>query len=190
MAKCPACRSTRVYKGYRPAPLLLRLFFFHEFLCENCNLQFRGFSLLPPRSRRRKSKQSSDSTSHNSVYVEPVTQDVAQPNPFRAQAKSAAASGLSQGVSTTMPVPKDPPATRQNQWKMPATEFEELQNKRRSHHRSHQVCPSCGATDTERRRRKLWEKVVFAFTNIRAYQCRICGADFYARRKKKDEKND
>ncbi|MFN7927533.1 MAG: hypothetical protein U0Y68_06245 [Blastocatellia bacterium] len=88
-----------------------------------------------------------------------------------------------------MPVQKETTAARQGQWQMPAQEFEELQGKRRSHHRSHQICPSCGATDTERRRRKLWEKVVFAFTNIRAYQCRICGADFYARRKNKENKD-
>jgi ribosomal protein L37E len=183
MAKCPACRSTRVYKGYRPAPLLLRLLLIHDFLCENCNLQFRGFSLIPPRSRRRKGKKSSDSASHSSSSVEPAAamQDAVQAKPVLAQAKSAVAAGLSQTTSMSVP----PPTTKQGQWQMPAEEFEELQGKRRSH-RSHQICTSCGATDTERRRRKLWEKVVFVFTSIRAYQCRICGADFYARRKKKE----
>lgn len=189
MAKCPACRSTRVYKGYRPAPLLLRLFFIHDFLCENCNLQFRGFSLTPPRSRRRKGKKRSEySTSHSAVAESSTaTQDAIPTNPLLAQAKSATASGVSQVLpATSMPPHKDPlpPSTIQGQWQMPAQALEELEGKRRSH-RSHQVCPSCGATDTERRRRKLWEKAIFVFTTIRAYQCRICGADFYARRKKK-----
>lgn len=187
MAKCPACRSTRVYKGYRPAPLLLRLLLIHDFLCENCNLQFRGFSLIPPRSRRRKGKKSSDSVSLDPSSVEPAAvvrdADTAQATSVLAQVNSAAASGLGQTVSASRPGQSS--ATRQGQWQMPAEEFEELQGKRRSH-RSHQICTSCGTTDTERRRRKLWEKVVFVFTNIRAYKCRICGADFYARRKKKE----
>ena len=190
MAKCPACRSTRVYKGYRPAPLLLRLVFIHDFLCENCNLQFRGFSLTPPRSRRRKSKKSSDHSSQTSyspnLEATVAQQEIARNNPLLAQAQSAAA--VSQALPTPpRPAQQEPPAPPkvQGQWQMPAQEFEELETKRRSH-RSHQVCPSCGATDTERRRRKLWEKAIFAFTDMRAYKCRICGADFYARRKKKD----
>ena len=189
MAKCPACRSTRVYKGYRPAPLLLRLFFFHDFLCENCNLQFRGFSLIPPRSRRRKGKKSSDSSPPTAPHPAVAIQESRQMNPRLAQAKSAAASGRSQSLPTvSMPSKKEPPvspATIHGQWQIPAQEFEELETKRRSH-RSHQVCPSCGATDTERRKRKLWEKAIFVFTTLRAYKCRICGSDFYARRKKKE----
>ncbi|HEX4947448.1 MAG TPA: hypothetical protein VFZ34_12320 [Blastocatellia bacterium] len=74
-------------------------------------------------------------------------------------------------------------ATIKGQWEMPAEALEEFESRRS--HRSHQVCPSCGTTDTERRRRKLWEKAAFAFTSIRAYKCRICGLDFYARRKPK-----
>ena len=193
MASCPACRSTRVYKGYRPAPLLLRIFFIHDFLCENCNLQFRGFSLIPPRSRRRKGKKNKDETPVSSGYAEAkptvAAQESIQITPLLAQAKRAAASGVSQALPTTpMPSHKEPPpsSTIQGQWQMPAQEFEELASKRKSR-RSHQVCPSCGATDTERRRRKLWEKAIFIFTTIRAYQCRICGSDFYARRKQKEE---
>lgn len=192
MANCPACRSTRVYKGYRPAPFLLRIFFIHDFLCENCNLQFRGFSLTPPRSRRRKSKKSSDQSPTGSGYAEATSTvavaDALPPNPVIAQANAATASGMSQALPTTpMSSHKNspPPSTVQGQWQMPAQALEELEGKRRSH-RSHQVCPTCGATDTERRRRKLWEKVIFVFTTIRAYQCRICGADFYARRQSKE----
>ncbi len=193
MAKCPACRSTRVYKGYRPAPFLLRIFFIHEFLCENCNLQFRAFSITPPRSRRRKGKKTSESSprSSPSADLEPsvVRQEAMPMNPLLAQAKSAAASGIGQSLPvtsvTSQKEPPAPPPTVQGQWQIPAQAFEELESHRRSH-RSHQVCPSCGATDTERRRRKLWEKAIFAFTNMRAYKCRICGADFYARRKKKE----
>ena len=218
MAKCPACRSKRVYKGYRPAPLLLRLIRIHDFLCENCNLQFRAFSILPPRSRSRKGKNSKHHSHHQQESQTQTHQHQAPSSmpkmeaqapinlgesnsvpqtrrkPLMAKATSAAASSVSQTLPPKKPMtsqndpPKsEPPPTIKAQWEMPADVLEELQTKRHAH-RSHQVCPSCGATDTERRRRKMWEKAAFAFTNIRAYQCRICGADFYARRKPKADK--
>ncbi len=200
MAKCPACRSERVYKGYRPAPLLLRLLRIHDFLCENCNLQFRGFSILSPRSRTRKGKK--NQSQQSSRIIEPDTpikiteptpvsppRTNPQSKPLLAQTASVAASGVSQ----PLPPPKARPAqsepvnqTIKGQWQMPAEALEELETSRRSH-RSHQICPHCGATDTERRRRRLWEKAAFALTAIRAYKCRICGSDFYARRKQKTE---
>lgn len=199
MAKCPACRSDRVYKGYRPAPLLLRLLRFHNCLCENCNLQFRGFSFLPPRSRRQKGKK--NHSQQNSRIIEPDTPvKITEPapmsqshthlqsNPLIAQAASAGASGGSQPLPPkAMPTQSESTKpTIKGQWEMPAQTLAELETSRRSH-RSHQVCPHCGATDTERRRRRLWEKAAFVFTTIRAYKCRICGSDFYARRKQKTE---
>ena len=199
MAKCPACRSNRVYKGYRPAPLLLRLLRIHEFLCENCNLQFRGFSILPPRSRSRKGKKSSSQKSSRIIEPDPpvkITESASQsqsrtypqPNPLMAQAASAGTSSASQTLPPkAMPTQNESAKTTiKGQWEMPAEALEDIEKSRRSH-RSHQVCPNCGATDTERRRRKMWEKAAFAFTTIRAYKCRICGSDFYARRKQKAE---
>lgn len=197
MVKCPACRSDRVYKGYRPAPLLLRLIRIHEFLCEGCNLQFRAFSLLSPRSRRRKGKNRKDHSQDNVRLIEPnpqvkivepvpVPQKNPHANPLLAQATSAGA----MSVTPSLPPPAKPAAseaakpTIKAQWQMPAEALEELETRRQSH-RSHQTCPQCGTSDTERRRRKLWEKVAFAFTSIRAYKCRICGEHFYARRKPK-----
>lgn len=201
MAKCPACRSTRVYKGYRPAPLLYRLVRIHSFLCENCNLQFQGFSLLSPRSRTRKGKKRS--AQENARIIEPDTpikitesaplqqsrnhsasnsQPKPQSEPLMAQAASARA--VSQPLPPKPMPTQSEPAKPSIKWEMPAEALEDLEKTRRSH-RSHQVCPHCGATDTERRRRKMWEKVAFAFTSMRAYKCRICGSDFYARRKPK-----
>ena len=199
MAKCPACRSDRVYKGYRPAPLFLRLLRFHNCLCENCNLQFRGFSILPLRSRSRKGKK--NHSQQSSRIIEPDTPDkitepapmsqsrtTSQRNPLMAQAASAGASGVSQPLPPKAMSTQSEPAksTIKGNWEMPAEALEELETSRRSH-RSHQICTHCGATDTERRRRKLWEKAAFVFTTIRAYKCRICGSSFYARRKQKTE---
>ncbi len=199
MVKCPACRSDRVYKGYRPAPLFLRLLRFHSCLCENCNLQFRGFSLLPPRSRTRKGKKGNSQKSPRIIEPDtpvkitepapiPQPRNNSQTNPLLAQAASARASGASQPLppKAMSSQSNSPKSTIKGQWEMPAEALEEIETSRRSH-RSHQVCPSCGATDTERRRRKMWEKAAFAFTTIRAYKCRICGSGFYARRKHKAE---
>lgn len=199
MAKCPACRSTRVYKGYRPAPLLLRLVRIHEFLCENCNLQFRGFSILPPRSRKRKGKNRNEQDDARIIAPAPPVnlaefpslpqaRNHTQYNPVRAQAAGAGTTGPSPSLPPKTMASQNEPAKPANrgQWELPAEALEELENSRRSH-RSHQTCPSCGATDTERRRRKMWEKAAFAFTSIRAYKCRICGSDFYARRKLKTD---
>jgi hypothetical protein len=42
---CPRCRSRRVQLGYNETPILLQLICVHEILCNNCNLEFRGFAL-------------------------------------------------------------------------------------------------------------------------------------------------
>ena len=199
MATCPACQSDRVYKGYRLAPLLFRLMRVHEFLCEGCNLQFRAFSILPPRTRTRKGKIRKSALpvvalSEEAMIVPTINEarSKASPadNPLRMQMMSASSSERNQTFPTmsmsTQSETTDQSPPPQKKWEMSAQSLEELESNRKSR-RSHQVCPHCGATDTERRRRKLWEKLVFAFTQIRAYNCRICGGDFYARRKKKDE---
>jgi hypothetical protein len=43
--KCPKCRSSRIRKGYKPTPLLLRLVGIHYLLCNHCNLLFTGFAV-------------------------------------------------------------------------------------------------------------------------------------------------
>lgn len=43
--RCPRCKSSRIQYGYNDAPLRLRLVGVNELLCNNCNLEFRGFAL-------------------------------------------------------------------------------------------------------------------------------------------------
>jgi hypothetical protein len=43
--RCPKCRGSRIRRGYRPTPLLLRLFGIHNLLCDHCNLLFKGFAV-------------------------------------------------------------------------------------------------------------------------------------------------
>ena len=54
--RCPKCRSTRVRRGYRDTPLLLRLVGVYNLLCDNCNLLFKGFAVpgtIPKRGTHR-----------------------------------------------------------------------------------------------------------------------------------------
>ncbi len=43
--RCPKCRSSRIRRGYKPTPLLLRLVGIHHLLCNHCNLLFTGFAV-------------------------------------------------------------------------------------------------------------------------------------------------
>ena len=43
--KCPKCRSSRIRKGYKPTPWILRLVGIHHLLCNHCNLLFTGFAI-------------------------------------------------------------------------------------------------------------------------------------------------
>jgi hypothetical protein len=191
MAKCTACQSDRVYRGYRRAPLLLRLIRIHEYLCENCNLQFRAFSILGPRTRKRKKhkKEETENQGFSVQYTAPkiITETVVRTIVNQPITIQSATTNTTSPMSPNPETPKSS-STIKAKWEMPAETLKEHEDKQKSKRsaRSHQVCPHCGSSDTERRRRKLWEKVAFSFTVIRAYSCRICGSGFYARRKNQD----
>lgn len=57
--RCPKCKSSRIRRGYKPSPLLLRIFGIYNLLCDHCNLLFRGFAVpgtVPKHSRRKGQK--------------------------------------------------------------------------------------------------------------------------------------
>ena len=61
--RCPKCHSSRVRKGYRPTPIWLKVFFRYHLLCDNCNLEFKGFAVpgtvnSKGRPKKRKERQS------------------------------------------------------------------------------------------------------------------------------------
>ena len=61
--RCPKCRSTRVRRGYRDTPLLLRAIGIYSLLCDNCNLLFTGFAVpgtVPARGSRRRRTRGRD----------------------------------------------------------------------------------------------------------------------------------
>lgn len=55
MQRCPKCRSLRLQRGYHDTGFWLRSVGINFLLCNNCNAEFRGFSLFGvKRSRERK----------------------------------------------------------------------------------------------------------------------------------------
>ena len=146
MAKCTACQSERVYRGYRRAPLILRLMRIHEYLCENCNLQFRAFSILGPRTRKRK-KHKKDQPENNSFSVEykaptSVAETVVRTTINQPVTIQSAASTNTSPMTAKPEIPK-PSSTIKAQWEMPADALKEHEEKQKSKRsaRSHQVCP-------------------------------------------------
>jgi hypothetical protein len=56
--RCPKCRSSRIKRGYKPTPLILRVFGIYNLLCDHCNLLFTGWA-VPGTLRRRHKKRNS-----------------------------------------------------------------------------------------------------------------------------------
>ena len=58
--RCPKCKSSRIRRGYKPTPVLLRVFGIYNLLCDHCNLLFRGFAIpgtVPKHGSRKKTPQ-------------------------------------------------------------------------------------------------------------------------------------
>lgn len=55
--KCPKCGSSRVRRGYKRTPLLMRMFGIYHLLCDHCNLLFRGFVVPGTLHRRKKHRR-------------------------------------------------------------------------------------------------------------------------------------
>jgi hypothetical protein len=59
--RCPKCKSSRIRRGYKPTPLLLRMVGIYNLLCNHCNLLFKGFAVpgtVPKPSRRKRDEGS------------------------------------------------------------------------------------------------------------------------------------
>jgi hypothetical protein len=54
--KCPKCGSTRIRRGYKRTPLLMRLVGIYHLLCDHCNLLFTGFVLPGMLNKHHKKK--------------------------------------------------------------------------------------------------------------------------------------
>jgi hypothetical protein len=66
--RCPKCKSSRLRRGYRPSPFILRMFGIYNLLCDDCNLLFRGFAVpgTVPRHGGKKKKHHASGTPEES----------------------------------------------------------------------------------------------------------------------------
>src|SRR5262245_55929530 len=54
LQKCPVCRSDRLRRGYQRTSVISKVMFRYNLLCDNCNLEFKGFAV--PGTVRSRSK--------------------------------------------------------------------------------------------------------------------------------------
>jgi hypothetical protein len=55
--RCPKCKGDRIRQGYQPTPLLLKMAFIQNLLCNDCNWEFKGFAVPGTVSRKTKKKR-------------------------------------------------------------------------------------------------------------------------------------
>jgi hypothetical protein len=48
------------------------------------------------------------------------------------------------------------------------------------------VCPICGSTETRRRRRRSWERLILVFSEKRPYHCADCDGSFFISTHRRD----
>lgn len=193
MAVCAACGSSRVRNDYKPAPWWLRLIGVRALLCDYCNHQFRAFAPLPPKTRRpRQATQKADV--FNAAPVVNLHQldrrdPVAKPEPPPAPAQII--------NFNRAPLVREPVTPARNDLRTQITRLHAQGAKAKgeqagsSAHRepaatSVPACPECGSQNLKRRHRNPVEKAVLSFTAHKAYNCRDCGAAFYAKKEEPD----
>jgi hypothetical protein len=68
--RCPKCKSSHIRRGYKPTPLLFRLFGIYNLLCDHCNLLFTGFAVpgtVPKHGSRRKKHRKPEESNSSGV---------------------------------------------------------------------------------------------------------------------------
>lgn len=188
MAVCAACGSARVRNDYKPAPWWLRLIGVRALLCDYCNHQFRAFAPLPPKTRRpRQSTQKADVFNHAPVVnlhqldrSEPVAKSAPPAEPARII-------NLKRANEQTTP-PRNELRTQIICLQTHSAKGEQVAPPKQTAPSvtGQLACPECGSQNLKRRHRNTVEKAVLSFTAHKAYNCRDCGAAFYAKKEAQD----
>lgn len=165
MVVCPACGSSRIRHDYRPAPFYLRIFLIRGLLCDHCNRQFRAFSLRMPSSRPPSHlKKRADTFLTPSGSGNPAGEGTnGGGRPLREQ--------IGRRQVAEVPPVETPSSTLGRDLQVPPAALPA----------SAVNCPECGSERVKRRPRKAIERLIFTFTNHRAYVCRECQSSFYHR---------
>lgn len=210
MVLCPACGSSRIRNDYKPAPLALRIFGIRALLCDHCNHQFKAFSLQSPKSHtpRHPQRKAVIFTPAPAVNLNRLNGDVVEMDQVKAelhpdqprrltidldalrlqsQTQEEVAGAIV--IDQVSPVRRDLRTEITRLCAQGAKDNSRPQPSESNHSSPASVaaCTHCGSHNVKRRRRRLIERIVFSFTDHKAFACRSCGESFYA--KVKDDKH-
>ncbi len=204
MVPCPACSSTRIRNDYKPAPIILRLFFIRALLCDHCNHQFKAFALRAPKSHvHRRSKHKADVFSPAQavdlsrlngevVWVSEAETTVRPDEPRRLTIDLAALrlqSKMQEEVAGAIVIDQISPARRDLRTEVTKLYAQGAKDPSRRlgsklNHlapTSGPACSHCGSYSVKRRHRTLMERMAFSITDHKAFICRSCGETFYSK---------
>jgi DNA-directed RNA polymerase subunit RPC12/RpoP len=185
MAVCAACGSSRVRNDYKPAPWWLRIIGIRALLCDYCNYQFRAFSPLPPKTRRpRQATQKADV--FNAAPVVNLRHLDRNNSGDRQELSSEPAPVINFNRAPSVsdevtPVRTDLRTQITRLHGQSAKAKPEPVAEASTSATSVLACPDCGSQNLKRRPRNTVEKAVLSFTTHKPYNCRDCGAAFYAK---------
>ena len=171
MVVCPSCGSSRIRNDYRPAPLGLRMVFIRALLCDYCNLQFRAFSLAPPRHGRK----------HIPVANTIIKEVQIERPPLKVLGPVENDGSIKESAAAIIPIQPDLRSEIVRVQEARNTKEAQEANLPKDQQKANAICPECGSSWVRRRQRTGLERAIFAFTNHKAFICRSCDASFYAR---------
>ncbi len=190
MAVCPSCKSTRIRDDYKPAPVYFRAIGIRALLCDHCNRQFRAFSPVLSKSPVKDHYQQKanvfnpapavdlnrlkeNSTGHGQKEIQTMRLDYF---------KQLADQGPPVPGELLEPIPRNlrTQITKLNQERAKdghdQAQVDEVQRKK-----TLPLCPLCGSPSVRQRHRRVWERAVLSFTELKAFLCCACNGTFYAR---------
>ena len=174
MVLCPACGSSRVRNDYKPAPLVLRIFFVRAFLCDHCNYQFKVFSIAGAPARSQQPSSGKD------AFFNPPS------------ARGVDLSRLKERGTRLDPQDRRDQPNSQTQYDLRAeitrlqaqegnNQYHQSINQEQPREAAAPACAQCASTNVIRRRRTRLERMVFSATDHKAFSCLSCGETFYSK---------
>ena len=201
MVVCPSCESTNIRNDYKPAPLILRMLGIRALLCDHCNRQFKAFCPVSPKRTSKSGKPSRDRISTGgSAEIGPLAPrvDLGQLRRNVAEAQAQQADSLRRVQLSLKPSESGEVVAGQEipiqhdlktqVLKLHAQSAKEAPRKQaaQAHSNSTLECSECGSRNVKQRHRSAIERAALALTDHKAFNCRDCGASFYAKQDDKD----
>ncbi len=200
MAVCPSCKSSRIRNDYKPAPIWLRLLGIRALLCDHCNRQFRAFSLRAPKSGRPRHTQRKadlikgapevDLTELRQKVAEAQSEKSETVNRMKLSLNPAQAGEVVAGQALPVSNNIQTQILKLHSQSLDATAENERAKELSPAARTMPQCSECGSRNVRRRRRTTIERATLRLANLKAFNCRDCGASFYARPDESENKPD